>query len=110
LLEMPPISSRGAPWRTGGKRECVDQFGLDEIIDYTEVDFADAVRDVDVIFDNVGGDTEKRSLNMLRPGGHLVTGVADEASMSPPRSLLPVGISAASRSTRIRSDAAGSST
>ncbi|MBP2472342.1 NADPH:quinone reductase-like Zn-dependent oxidoreductase [Crossiella equi] len=63
---------------SAGKREFVEGFGADEVVDYTAVDFAEVVRDVDVVFDTIGGDTAERSLGVLRPGGHLVTAVADE--------------------------------
>ncbi|KOG87224.1 NADP-dependent oxidoreductase [Streptomyces varsoviensis] len=63
---------------SGSKREFVEGFGADEVIDYTAVDFAEAVRDVDVVLDTLGGDTAERSLAVLRPGGHLVTAVAEE--------------------------------
>ncbi|WP_410662177.1 NADP-dependent oxidoreductase [Amycolatopsis sp. lyj-84] len=65
---------------SGSKREFVEEFGADEVIDYTAVDFAEAVRDIDVVFDTIGGDTVERSLDVLRPGGHLVTAVAEEDS------------------------------
>ncbi|MEN2421090.1 NADP-dependent oxidoreductase [Streptomyces rimosus] len=64
----------------GSKREFVEGCGADEVIDYTAVDFTRAVRDVDVVLDTIGGDTAERSLEVLRPGGHLVTAVADEDS------------------------------
>ncbi|MFJ9156275.1 NADP-dependent oxidoreductase [Streptomyces griseoviridis] len=62
----------------GSKREFVEGFGADEVIDYTAVDFAEAVRGVDVVLDTIGGDAVERSLAVLRPGGHLVTAVAEE--------------------------------
>ncbi|NJP91838.1 NADP-dependent oxidoreductase, partial [Nonomuraea sp. FMUSA5-5] len=62
------------------KREFVEGLGADEVIDYTTVDFAEVLRDVDVVFDTIGGDTAERSLAVLRPGGHLVTAVAEEDS------------------------------
>lgn len=52
--------------------------GADEVIDYTQVDFAEALRDVDVVLDPIAGDYSLRSLRVLRPGGTLV-------------SILPVG-------------------
>jgi NADPH:quinone reductase-like Zn-dependent oxidoreductase len=61
-----------------GKREFVEELGADEVIDYTTTDFAETVRDVDVVLDTLGGDTAERSLGVLRPGGHLVTAVAEE--------------------------------
>lgn len=60
-----------------GKRAFVEGLGADEVIDYTAVDFTEAVRDVDVVFDTIGGDTARRSLGVLRPGGLLVTAVAE---------------------------------
>lgn len=59
------------------KREFVDGLGADEVIDYRTVDFAETVRDIDVVLDTIGGDTVDRSLGVLRPGGHLVTAVAE---------------------------------
>lgn len=61
-----------------GKRTFVEELGADQVIDYTAVDFAEAVRDIDVVLDTIGGDTVKRSLRVLRPGGHLVTAVAED--------------------------------
>jgi NADPH:quinone reductase-like Zn-dependent oxidoreductase len=62
---------------SGSKREFVEGLGADEMLDYTTIDFAEAVRDVDVVLDTLGGDTVERSLGVLRPGGHLVTAVAE---------------------------------
>jgi NADPH:quinone reductase-like Zn-dependent oxidoreductase len=61
----------------GSKRKFVEGFGADEVIDYTAVDFTEAVRDIDIVLDTIGGDTVERSLDVLRPGGHLVTAVAE---------------------------------
>jgi NADPH:quinone reductase-like Zn-dependent oxidoreductase len=60
------------------KRKFVEACGADEVIDYTAVDFTEAVRDVDLVLDTIGGDTVERSLAVLRPGGHLVTAVAED--------------------------------
>ncbi|MBB1152947.1 MULTISPECIES: NADP-dependent oxidoreductase [Amycolatopsis] len=60
------------------KREFVEGLGADEVIDYTRVDFAEVVRDIDVVLDTLGGDTVERSLGVLRAGGHLVTAVAED--------------------------------
>ncbi|MFD8459454.1 NADP-dependent oxidoreductase [Streptomyces antimycoticus] len=63
---------------SGSKREFVEGLGADEVIDYTAVDFTEAARDIDLVLDTIGGDTVERSLGVLRPGGHLVTAVAEE--------------------------------
>ncbi|MDV8001572.1 NADP-dependent oxidoreductase [Rhodococcus sp. IEGM 1408] len=65
---------------SAGKHDFLRELGVDEPIDYREVDFAEAVRDVDVVLDTIGGDYSTRSLRTLRPGGIVV-------------SILPVGSS-----------------
>jgi NADPH:quinone reductase-like Zn-dependent oxidoreductase len=46
--------------------------GADELVDYTVEDFAEAVRDVDVVLDPIAGDYGARSLRTLKPGGLLI--------------------------------------
>ncbi|TCO45336.1 NADP-dependent oxidoreductase [Actinocrispum wychmicini] len=57
---------------SGPKCDFVRGLGADEVIDYTRADFAEALRDVDVVLDAVGGDYGPRSLRTLRPGGVLI--------------------------------------
>lgn len=47
--------------------------GADEVVDYRAVRFEEAVRDVDVVFDTMGGETQERSWKVLKPGGILVS-------------------------------------
>ena len=47
--------------------------GAHEVIDYRATRFENVVRDVDAVFDTVGGETLQRSWNVLKPGGKLVT-------------------------------------
>ncbi|MFI0898208.1 NADP-dependent oxidoreductase [Streptomyces sp. NPDC020983] len=47
--------------------------GADELIDYTQVDFAETTRDIDVVLDTIGGDYGPRSLRVLRKGGVLIS-------------------------------------
>ncbi|MFE9172981.1 NADP-dependent oxidoreductase [Streptomyces kebangsaanensis] len=63
---------------SAGKHDFLRGIGVDEPVDYRTTDFAEAVRDVDVVLDTIGGDTSLRSLRVLRPGGLVV-------------SILPVG-------------------
>lgn len=49
------------------------QLGVDDAIDYRTVDFANAVDDVDIVLDTIGGDYQLRSLRTLRPGGTMVS-------------------------------------
>ncbi|ONH32629.1 NADP-dependent oxidoreductase [Pseudofrankia asymbiotica] len=55
------------------KHDILRQLGADELIDYRDQDFEQAVRDVDVVIDAIGGDYAARSLRTLRPGGVLVS-------------------------------------
>ncbi len=51
----------------------VRELGADEAIDYHAVNFDEIVRDADVVFDTVGGETQERSFKVLRKGGILVS-------------------------------------
>lgn len=60
----------------------VQGLGADRVIDYKTEDFASVVSDVDVVLDTIGGETQRKSFAVLRPGGHLVSTVMplDEAT------------------------------
>ncbi|MCB5183201.1 NADP-dependent oxidoreductase [Streptomyces antimicrobicus] len=58
---------------SAAKHDLVRSLGADEVVDYRAVRFEDAVSDVDVVLDGLGGETARRSLAVLRPGGRLVT-------------------------------------
>jgi NADPH:quinone reductase-like Zn-dependent oxidoreductase len=47
--------------------------GADETIDYEKTRFEDAVHDVDMVFDTIGGETQERSWRTLNKGGILVS-------------------------------------
>ena len=53
--------------------EFVRELGADEILDYRAGRFEDRVREIDVVFDAVGGDILRRSWSVLKPDGRLVT-------------------------------------
>ena len=57
---------------SAANHDLVRNLGADEMIDYRATDFAEAVRDVDVVVDPMSGDYPARSLRTLRPGGQLV--------------------------------------
>ena len=54
--------------------------GADEVIDYKKQKFEDVLNNIDVVFDLIGGDTQKKSVNVLKNGGILVStlGIADK--------------------------------
>lgn len=57
------------------KHDFVRGLGADELIDYRNVDFAEAVTSVDVVLDTIGGENQLRSLATLRAGGTMVSTV-----------------------------------
>jgi NADPH:quinone reductase-like Zn-dependent oxidoreductase len=63
----------------------VRDLGADAVIDYRATWFEDVVRDVDVVFDTVGGETLERSWALLKPGGRLVTVAASGESTADAR-------------------------
>ncbi|HEY0603517.1 MAG TPA: NADP-dependent oxidoreductase [Herpetosiphonaceae bacterium] len=58
---------------SGRNRDFLQQLGVDEFVDYTSTKFEDVARDVDVVFDTIGGETQERSWQVLKPGGILVS-------------------------------------
>ncbi|PBC83720.1 MULTISPECIES: NADP-dependent oxidoreductase [unclassified Streptomyces] len=75
-LAVQIAKSRGA-YVIGTARQAKHDFlrglGADELVDYTQQDFAETVRDIDIVLDTIGGDYGARSLRTLRPGGTLVS-------------------------------------
>jgi NADPH:quinone reductase-like Zn-dependent oxidoreductase len=54
------------------KHAFLRELGADQLVDYTEVDFAATIRDVDLVLDPIGEDYGPRSLDTLKPNGLLV--------------------------------------
>jgi NADPH:quinone reductase-like Zn-dependent oxidoreductase len=54
----------------------VRSLGADKVLDYHTQRFEDEVKDVDAVLDLVGGETQKRSFQVLRPGGKLISAVS----------------------------------
>jgi NADPH:quinone reductase-like Zn-dependent oxidoreductase len=58
---------------SAANHEFLRGLGADEVIDYRTQRFEDVAKDVDVVLDPVGGDTQDRSFGVLRKGGALVS-------------------------------------
>ncbi|MFJ8362478.1 NADP-dependent oxidoreductase [Streptomyces sp. NPDC093984] len=58
---------------SAAKHAFLREIGVDEAIDYRSTDVTEAVRDVDVVLDTLGGETAVTSLRVLRPGGVVVS-------------------------------------
>jgi len=61
---------------SGRNEEFVRKLGADEFIDYKQAKFEDKVRDVDVVFDTLGGDKQERAFQTVKRGGFLVSTVS----------------------------------
>jgi len=51
----------------------VKALGADVVIDYRQQDFAAVLRDYDVVLSSLGSDVLHKSLQVLKPGGHLIS-------------------------------------
>src|SRR5438874_4644710 len=54
-------------------QDLLRKLGVDEPIDYTQQRFEDFARDVDVVLDTIGDETQERSWSVLKRGGNLVS-------------------------------------
>jgi NADPH:quinone reductase-like Zn-dependent oxidoreductase len=57
----------------------VKELGADEVIDYKKEKFEGKLSNLDLVFDTMGGDTQKRSVKVLKNGGRLITTVKPES-------------------------------
>lgn len=57
---------------SGDDLDYVRGLGADVVVDYRTGRFEDVARDLDAVLDTIGGETQTRSLRILRPGGVLV--------------------------------------
>lgn len=58
----------------------VRELGADEAIDYRGTPFEESVRNIDLVYDLIGGDTRERSFQVLRRGGIMVSTVGEPSS------------------------------
>ena len=72
--------ARGAYVITTVSTDDVDfarSLGADEVIDHTKERFETKLRDIDLVHDLIGGETQEHSWSVLRKGGVLVSTVAE---------------------------------
>ncbi|MEW1841924.1 NADP-dependent oxidoreductase [Nonomuraea angiospora] len=77
---------------SAAKHEFLRGLGADELVDYRSEDFAEVVRDVDVVLETIGGDYGLRSLRTLRKGGTIVSLVLSDLSPELHRQAAELGI------------------
>ena len=52
-------------------QDLLRELGVDEPIDYTKQRFEDVARNIDIVLDTIGGETQERSWSVLKKGGVL---------------------------------------
>jgi NADPH:quinone reductase-like Zn-dependent oxidoreductase len=59
------------------------ELGADEVIDYKKQKVEDVLKNIDLVFDTIGGDAQVKLLEVLKPGGILVStvGLKDEEAI-----------------------------
>jgi NADPH:quinone reductase-like Zn-dependent oxidoreductase len=58
---------------SAANKDFVLDIGADEHIDYRSQAFEEVVKDVDLVFDSLGGDNIVRSIPLVKPGGALIS-------------------------------------
>jgi NADPH:quinone reductase-like Zn-dependent oxidoreductase/predicted SnoaL-like aldol condensation-catalyzing enzyme len=76
-LAVQIAKSRGAyviGTASAAKHDFLKSLGADEVVDYRDVDFTEAVSDIDVVLDPISFDPagRARSVSVIRPGGTLI--------------------------------------
>lgn len=75
-LAIQLAKSRGAyviATTSGRNSALVKALGADEVVDYQTQQFQTVVKDVDLVFDTLGGDVQEASWSVLKAGGILVS-------------------------------------
>jgi NADPH:quinone reductase-like Zn-dependent oxidoreductase len=54
-------------------QDLLRELGVDESIDYTQQRFENVVRNINIVLDTLGGETQERSWSVLKKGGNLVS-------------------------------------
>jgi NADPH:quinone reductase-like Zn-dependent oxidoreductase len=70
--------------------EFVRSLGADQVIDYTQSDFSTQIKDVDLVFDLIGGDVRFKSFPVLKSGGVITHISVPPMTQAPPRADVEV--------------------
>jgi alcohol dehydrogenase len=62
-------------WSTTSAKNAdfVKSFGADHVLDYRTPDFESSIKNMNVVFDTLGGESLNKSFSMLKPGGWLIS-------------------------------------
>jgi|SRR5450432_325005 NADPH:quinone reductase-like Zn-dependent oxidoreductase len=70
---------------SGKNASFLKELGASEVIDYKNEHFEEKLKDIDVVFDTIGGETQANSIKVLKSGGILVStvGIRDMDALKP---------------------------
>ncbi|PFH12413.1 NADPH:quinone reductase-like Zn-dependent oxidoreductase [Collimonas sp. PA-H2] len=66
------IGATVATTASAANADMLKTLGADIVIDYKKDDFSTKLKDYDLVLDTQGGDIQKKSLSVLKPGGKLI--------------------------------------
>lgn len=75
-MAIPIAVAKGLKVITNGssaKKEEVEKLGISQFIDYKKENYWDVLSDIDFVVDTLGGDNIEKEMNIMKPGGVLVT-------------------------------------
>ncbi|HXV01368.1 MAG TPA: NADP-dependent oxidoreductase [Caulobacteraceae bacterium] len=84
----------------GDARDLVESLGAHRVIDYHTEAFEEIVNDIDLVYDLIGGATERRSWQVLRRGGCFISTVQEPD----PDKILETGVMACRYTARADGD------
>jgi NADPH:quinone reductase-like Zn-dependent oxidoreductase len=67
------LGAHVATTASSSKTDLVKSLGADVVVDYTMQAFETVLRDYDVVLDTVGGETLDKSMQVLKPGGIVIS-------------------------------------
>jgi NADPH:quinone reductase-like Zn-dependent oxidoreductase len=79
------IGARVITTTSSANLDYVRGLGPDQVIDYKTQDFTKLVKDVDAVFETVGGDVAMQSFSVLKPGGRAAFIASGAKAPTPPR-------------------------
>lgn len=82
--------------------DLVRSLGADEVINYRKEDFTKKVKNLDRVFDTIGGDTQERSWKLLRKDGILVSTVKVDEDAAFRHGVTGKGFMATSNGARLQ--------
>ncbi|HUX85115.1 MAG TPA: NADP-dependent oxidoreductase [Chitinophagaceae bacterium] len=71
--------------------DLVRSLGASQVINYQGEDFTKKVKDLDLVLDTIGGETQKKSWDLIRGGGSLVSTVGVDAGEAQRRGIRGIG-------------------